>query len=350
MSQGIYLLSNDGVYDQVIAILNSIEANCGSDLPVCIIPYDQNIQRLEKAIEHRQNVFFFENMDAMRQWETFIAEVHRLFQASSHLNVPSKRNAPLAMHRKYCAFDGAFEKFLYIDTDTLLFKPLDFLFKKLDKFDLVVHDFQRKSSLAKGTVNHFFDRLGSKEASLESFANRFHCGGFWASKRQAITESDREHFLKELRAGDIRIFRTPSKQHNYYLSEQQILNYMTLKKGLSVYNFTLDDTSEHQTGCCVTSNQFIEKDRILYDGEKRLTYLHYMGIKNARLEQLCQRASLKLTANPHLLKLSDRLFKTDVASIPYKDLFLYYRFLPQSRQTQPQTKQTDAAPATPASR
>lgn len=345
MSQGIYLLSNDRVYDQVVALLNSIEANCGTEIPVCIIPYDQNIQKLEKEIEKRKNVFFFENMASVQKWEMFIAEVHRLFQFPSNLGVTSKMISPLAMHRRYCAFDGTFEKFLYIDTDTLLFQPLDFLFQKLDCFDFVVHDFQRKSSLSKGTVNHFFERLGSDGLSLEAFANRFHCSGFWASKRQAITENDRDYFLNELRGGDISIFRTPSKKDNFFLSEQQLLNYMTLKKGLNLYNFTLDSSSQYQTGSCITSNQFIEKEHILYDGGKRLTYLHFMGIKNARLERLCQLASLKLTANPHLLKLSDRLLKSDVATIPYKDLFLYYRFLPQSHQAT--KKQTDAAYATP---
>ncbi len=40
---GICTLANDRVYDQLIALLNSIEVNGGKALPVCVYPYDDNI-------------------------------------------------------------------------------------------------------------------------------------------------------------------------------------------------------------------------------------------------------------------------------------------------------------------
>ncbi|MDX2213558.1 MAG: hypothetical protein SFY66_09735 [Oculatellaceae cyanobacterium bins.114] len=45
---GIYTLSSDMVYDQVVALLNSIEVNVGADVPVCIIPYDDVPQRVQQ--------------------------------------------------------------------------------------------------------------------------------------------------------------------------------------------------------------------------------------------------------------------------------------------------------------
>ena len=44
MSEGIYILANDYVYDHLIALLNSIEANAAKEIPICIIPYDDNIK------------------------------------------------------------------------------------------------------------------------------------------------------------------------------------------------------------------------------------------------------------------------------------------------------------------
>ena len=43
---GIYTLANDAVYDQLVALLNSIEANYSKDIPVCVIPYDNDIGKI----------------------------------------------------------------------------------------------------------------------------------------------------------------------------------------------------------------------------------------------------------------------------------------------------------------
>ncbi|WP_375539518.1 hypothetical protein [Planktothrix sp. FACHB-1365] len=37
-SRGIYTLANDVVFDQLVALLNSIEVNISPDIPVCVIP------------------------------------------------------------------------------------------------------------------------------------------------------------------------------------------------------------------------------------------------------------------------------------------------------------------------
>jgi hypothetical protein len=42
MVNGIYTLANDVVYDQLVALLNSIEANVSPNIPVCIIPTTLN--------------------------------------------------------------------------------------------------------------------------------------------------------------------------------------------------------------------------------------------------------------------------------------------------------------------
>ena len=52
---GICTLGNDRVYDQIIALLNSIEAIMG-DIPVCIYPYDDNTAKLAQEIATRPHV------------------------------------------------------------------------------------------------------------------------------------------------------------------------------------------------------------------------------------------------------------------------------------------------------
>jgi hypothetical protein len=54
-------------------------------------------------------------------------------------------------------------------------------------------------------------------------------------------------------------------------------------------------------------------DDVLYDKGRRLTYLHYMSISAAKINQLCAGEDVE---------------------IPYRDVFLHYRYL-NSPETQP---------------
>jgi hypothetical protein len=63
---------------------------------------------------------------------------------------------------------------------------------------------------------------------------------------------------------------------------------------------------EERTGCCVTSPHFEALDNILYDKEKRLTYIHYIGLSSSLFTRLCSGENL---------------------DFPYRDIFLHYRYL-----------------------
>lgn len=324
MNIGIYTLANDRVYDLVVALLNSIHANFSKEIPVCIIPYDHNTELVEKEIAKRKNVFLFEDQNSLEKWTNFIKQIHDIYY-NFPFEVPlNKKTNSLGMHRRYCAFDGSFDKFVYFDADTLVFQPLDHVYQKLDDYDFVVHDFQRKTSLVRKEVSHFFEAYRPLYDSEETLAHRFHCSGFWGSRRGFIDENDLEYFLKELREGDIKIFKTD-------LYEQIILNYMTFKKRFKLYNFTLDDSSEHNTGSCITSSHFENKNYILYDRGKKLTYLHYMGVKSEHFRRLAAWKKMNIPNNDGLMYLADKFFKWQIRSIPYKEIFLYYRFLTCSK-------------------
>ena len=93
------------------------------------------------------------------------------------------------------------------------------------------------------------------------------------------------------------------------VGEQPLLNYMVLKSGIASVNLTNILPLEEQTGNTVVSKHFKEADHILYDKGVRLTYLHYIGIAPGPIEQLCKGKDVK---------------------IPYRDIFLYYRFFRES--------------------
>lgn len=321
MQQGIYVVANNNVYDQLVALLNSIEANYSRDIPVCVIPYNNDIDLVEKEIFKRDNVFLFENQEIIEKWERFVTRVQALYyDYPSELGSKKKKAQKVQHSRKYCAFDGEFDKFIFIDCDTLVFRPLDHIFQKLDDYDFVVHDFQRKTSGNKNTINNFIEVFEKSYSSKNDLARYFHCSGFWGAKRGAITEQDLEAFFQDLASGEIRIFRD-------VLSEQRLLNYMTLKKLFKPYNLTLGSDSEYCTGVCVTSKHFEEKQHVLYDKGRRLTYLHYMGVSNELFSQLCEWQKSKIPFKNTLLPITDKLLNRKIGSIPYKDVFVHYRFL-----------------------
>ncbi len=44
--RGICSLGNDVVYDQLVGLLNSIDAILGPETPVCIYPFDDRIEKI----------------------------------------------------------------------------------------------------------------------------------------------------------------------------------------------------------------------------------------------------------------------------------------------------------------
>ena len=68
MTDGIYILANDVVFDQLVALLNSLEVNGAKDIPVCIIPYDDRMAKVRVEIALRHNVTLFENTDSIDYW------------------------------------------------------------------------------------------------------------------------------------------------------------------------------------------------------------------------------------------------------------------------------------------
>ena len=82
----------------------------------------------------------------------------------------------------------------------------------------------------------------------------------------------RESLLEKLRQGEAEIL--------YHMApDQTILNYMVMRSGISSCNLALELTEAQKTGCCVSYAHFQAEDHILYDHGKRLTYIHYIGLK-----------------------------------------------------------------------
>ncbi|MBI1240631.1 Npun_R2821/Npun_R2822 family protein [Umezakia ovalisporum] len=306
MIDGIYTLANDIVYDQLIALLNSIEVNAGREIPVCVIPYDQRLDKVQAEVARRDYVTLFENSDSIAYWDNFATQVWKNYpRAQTNWR---KRGWSelyrLPMHRKLCGLHGSFDKFIYFDADTLLMGSIDYIYEKLDSFDWVVHDFQYKSEL-----KYIFDagqQLLDTVFADKNLQNKVFCAGWFATKKQVFPPEMLANLLEKLNAGEAEVMAVGGP-------DQSLFNYMVLRSGISYYNFAYDDP-ERGTGTH-WSSQFEMVDNVLYDGQRRLTYLHYMSIAASKFTQLCLGQDIQ---------------------IPYRDVFLHYRYL-KSPEERPKT-------------
>jgi hypothetical protein len=301
---GICTLANDRVYDQLIALLNSIEAIQGKDTPVCVYPYDDNTEKIAAEIAKRPHVSLFDDRDIIAQWDSFVREVWDTHPTAKErwLKAGSIGYHRVGTHRRYCAFSSPFDRFLYMDADTLLLSPVQHIFEKLDTYDCVVYDFQYKDPTHVYEVNSakLLEVFSQERVDTEIF-----CSGFYASKRDLFDRASRDWLIAQLQNQEAEILYPMAP-------DQTIVNYMMMRPGHSIYNFALSLSAAEKTGCCVTSTHFQEQDYLLYDKENRLTYLHYIGIPSSWFT--------KLSAGENI-------------DFPYRDLFLHYRYLhePESK-------------------
>jgi hypothetical protein len=295
---GICTLANDYVYDQLIALLNSIEAIYGQRMPVCIYPYDENTAKIAAELAHRPHVKLYDHQDSIQKWDKFVKDIwDKHPTAQKHWQtIGANKYHRVGTHRRYCAFDAPFDRFVYMDADILLMSPLDHIFTQLNHNNWVVYDFQFKD------LSHVYSISSTKLKELftaERLQTEIFCSGFYGSEKDIFSEQQREILLNYLHQGEAEVLYDMAP-------DQTILNYMVMRLGILSYNFAYTLPANESTGCSVTSLHFENRDQILYDKGNRLTYLHYIGLASKLFSRVCAGENI---------------------DFPYRDIFLHYRYL-----------------------
>lgn len=306
-SRGIYTLANDAVFDQLVALLNSIEVNVSPDIPVCVFPYDRNLERTHSEIEKRPNVFLFEDESAMQRWDDL---ANRVWAAHPR----AKRPGGTAwygghVHRRYAAFQGVFDKFVSYDADTLAMKPLDDVFAKLDTYDFVFDDWEHRKSVDAAALDiPYLESLGKYTES--DIRPKLHCGSFFGSKRGVFSWDDVDEMERRL-VDEKEILWVNERG---WWDDSFLYNYFTLWRDRPMFNYTQSENGRDRTGNCADADPFVNIDNVLYNeqGQKPIHRIHYMNVSSSEFKRLCQGEDV---------------------SIPHRDVFLYYRFLkePENR-------------------
>jgi hypothetical protein len=307
MTDGIYTLANDVVFDQLVALLNSIEVNAGADMPVCVIAYNNQLDRVRAELAKRKNVTLLDDPTVFARWEEFSTQVWKThpFALQKWQDQGIKGVYRLNCNHRYAAFDpdAPFDRFIYLDADTLLLGSPQLIFDALDEHEFVTYDFQFKNPA------HIFNLQSPKLPEIFSkdrIRNEVFCSGCYASKRGMFPPEQRDWVVEQLANGEAEIL---------YLNapNQSVLNYTAMRSQTPIHNLAIHLPETVRTGNSVTSPHFQEKEHLLYDKNgQRLTYLHYIGLSSKLFQRICEGENV---------------------DFPYRDLFLHYRYLqePENR-------------------
>lgn len=255
MHQGIYIVANDRVLDQAIALLNSIRYY-DPVVPVILIPYDNSYQKVAKHLQ-KYGVTVYKNLDLVEELSFAIQRIFgkRFFARPNQF-------------RKQACWFGEFDRFLYLDTDIVVFDRITQTLDHLDEYDFVCADYQHRS----GLTNVFSQRIvEDKIFSFDILQQVFNCG-FWGSKKGLISQADLLETFVEC-AAHPEYFDFSQKA-----SDQPIINYLILKRIVRRINLVQRSL---QPGNWAGSSHFIEQDAILFDrrSQQPLQYLHWAGIR-----------------------------------------------------------------------
>jgi hypothetical protein len=302
-SRGIYTLANDVVCDQLIALLNSIETNVDRDLPVCIIPYDDRLEKVRQELKNRPNVTIFEDRESIQRWEDFAREVWTAHSRASDSKMSRPKWFNGHLQRKFVAFDGEFDEFVFYEADNLAMKPVTDVFEKLSNYDFIFDDWEHRKATPVAALNIPLIEKASayKESDIRP---KIHDASFFASKKGFFSPDELANLKEKL------IDKKEVEWINAigWWDDVFLFNYLTLRCDRPIYNFTLSPNGQERTGNCADKDPFVSIDNVLYNeqGLKPIHRIHYMNYSSADFARLC---------------------RGEDANIRYKDTFLYYRFL-----------------------
>ncbi|WP_204106135.1 MULTISPECIES: Npun_R2821/Npun_R2822 family protein [Spirulina sp. CCY15215] len=257
MTRGIYITANDKVTEQTIALLNSIRCY-DADTPITLIPYDDNYQAIADLLKKNYGVKVYEDL----------AFIDRLSQKLYEIFGEGFFARPNQFRKQACWF-GEFDEFLYIDTDIVVFEKIIDNLDYFKQYDFLCCDYQHSG----GLTNVFTPKILEDEVFKEEDIQGIFNGGWWAAKKNLLSEQDLYDMFAEC-AAHPEYFDFSKKT-----SDQPIINYTILKR--IPRRFNIVGRPGEAPGSWAGSPQFKRQGNVLFDPNRNqsLQYLHWAGIR-----------------------------------------------------------------------
>ena len=251
---GFYCLANDVVSEWVIALLESIRAHEPRH-QFTIIPFDDRIERL-RALSQKYGFGFFED-------KNLLSELDRI---GGHF---SDEHFHVHVFRKFAAFWGSFDHFIFVDCDVIFLLNPEELFKAYLSTDC---DFMGNDP----DMDQVYKPGAFREKMISDYsANAFNAGCFLSSQN-AFSFAEIEAAQKKAQ---------PIKESFSLVGgEQPFLNYCVHTKRLKYRSFA-DVVSD--LSLWTWANQQVKRNgnsyRLVKPGNsengKRMPYIHWSGLR-----------------------------------------------------------------------
>ncbi|PZO35206.1 MAG: methionine synthase [Shackletoniella antarctica] len=283
-TRGIYITANDKVIDHAIACLNSIRAHDPS-IPVMLIPYNDDYHQVAEVLGRDYGVEVYPDLAFIQRLSK---NLHGIFGEGFFAR-------PNQFRKQACWF-GPFDRFLYIDTDVVVFSAIAKVLDYLDNYDFISYDYQHRGGIRNVFSPAIVEQGVFTPTELEDM---FNCG-FWGSKKGLVSEQDLYDTFAEC-AAHPDYFDFSEKT-----SDQPIINYLILKRMARRFNLVRQPGggpgnwagSPHFVPLVASEGMTLSDPNV----NQPLDYLHWAGY---RIQPGC----------------------------PYWDIWAYYRYLrdPDSR-------------------
>lgn len=253
MSRGIYILANDRVIDNAIALLNSIRVY-DADSPIVMIPYNNQYQAIADIITKSYGVQIYEDLQLLEN-------IDDLVKQTCGDNLLDRPN----LLRKLACWFGPFDEFLYIDTDIVVFEKIIENLNYLANNDFICCDYQYT-----GGIKQVFTPQITEIFTEDELKDVFN-SGFWGSKKNLITQQDLQ---------DTFTFCASHPEYFYVLnSDQTILNYLVLKRISRRFNIVRENGKG--PGNWAGSPHFKQEGNKLVDPKvnQPLKFVHWAGVR-----------------------------------------------------------------------
>lgn len=258
MTRGIYIMANDSVIENAVALLNSIRCY-DAEVPIMMVPYDNRCHKIEKLLADRYGVQLFCDRALL---DRISDKVTTIFGPDVFVN-------PNQLRKQACWF-GPFDEFLYLDTDIVVFEKIIDNLVHLGTHDFVCCDYQFRN----GIKYVFLPSIVEERIFNEEDLRRVFNAGFWGSKKGLISEESLFKYFSEC-AEKLKYFDFSTQ-----VSDMPVFNYLVLAHIRDSFNIaqSLPKPAGEWAGC----KHFIHQghDKLIDPNVNRpLKYLHWAGIK-----------------------------------------------------------------------
>lgn len=206
-TRGVYILGNDVVLEFAIGLFRSLR-HYSPDIPVRLLPYDGRLEKLRPWMK-LYNIELHEDPD-YGFYDRLGDDLWDVVHMGHH------------MFRKFAAFSGPFDDFLYLDIDIAALAPVETLFAEFTRSgaDFMTFD---------ADLDNVYQRTPWRDELVRTGRTQGFTAGVFLARRESVTREELPALLSEAKG---------LRSNFVYQYDQPFFNFVVDMKGLRQVRLT----------------------------------------------------------------------------------------------------------------